>query len=33
MGKGKRKKNDDDDAEVNYINDRNKKFNQKVSRA
>jgi hypothetical protein len=31
MGKGKRKKNDDDDAEVNYINDRNKKFNQKVS--
>ncbi|GFZ42408.1 hypothetical protein JCM24511_00123 [Saitozyma sp. JCM 24511] len=32
MGKGKRKKNDDEDAEVNYINDRNKKFNQKAAR-
>lgn len=30
IDKGKRKKKDDDDGEVTYINDRNKVFNQKV---
>jgi pre-mRNA-splicing factor SYF2 len=31
MDKGKRKKKQEDDGEVNYINDRNKVFNKKVS--
>ncbi|WWD16358.1 hypothetical protein CI109_100784 [Kwoniella shandongensis] len=32
IGKTKRRKNDDDDGEVNYINDRNKVFNKKIAR-
>ena len=31
MSKGKRKKVDDEDEPVTYINDRNKVFNKKVS--
>jgi hypothetical protein len=32
MGKVKRKKKDDGDEEITYINERNKVFNKKVSR-
>lgn len=32
IGKKKRAKKDDEDGEVNYINERNKVFNKKISR-
>jgi pre-mRNA-splicing factor SYF2 len=32
LDKGKRKKKEDDDGEVTYINDRNKVFNKKIAR-